>query len=560
MPLPSKHCGADVQIDLLGSIKKSFRRSVHTIACSKMVDRWKLAGMVPEKLVLSPVDVWKGSSEKARWLIHGGIFMLEGDQLELHNANWHPDGVDDAWIKYIHGFEWLRDLRTLGGDKGRMAARAMLENWVCQHPHFEQTSWRADIMGSRISHWLSSFTFFGESATAEFQEQFYISLARQVRHLSKIVPGNLAGIPLLQAIKGLAYAGLAMEGREQLLEQALNLLHKEIGRQILSDGGHVSRSPQQLLEAVVILIDIRTALRQGGYPCPEKIQHALDRAVPALRFFRHADRSFALFNGSQEGHEELMKQVLVQASSRAKTLNSLPHTGYERLAVGRGLIIMDTGKAPKWPHDNTSHAAPLAFEMSYGRERIIVNCGSHPTNPEWQDMLRFTAAHSTAVIDDRNAYEIHKDGSLSRKAKKVSMDREDKIDACLVDASHDGYISVNGMTHRRRLYYADQGNDLRGEDTITCTTGLNKTHSIVVRFHLHPKVNVSLVKEDQEAILTLPGGTGWRFTASGAPLELEDSIYLGEGIRPRKTKQLVIMAEMDTDTLQIKWALQRELL
>ncbi len=547
---------------LLHTLQKNFRRGMHAIACSKVVDKWKLAGTVPEKLILSPTDVWKGSAEKARWLIHGGVFTLEGDRLELHNANWNPEGVDEAWIRYIHGFEWLRDLRSLGGNKGRMAARAMIDNWMAQHPHPhpEEANWQPDVVGLRLSNWLSSFTFFGESASEEFQCQFYLSLARQVRHLSKSMPGNISGIPMLHALRGLAYAGLAMEGREQLLEQALNLLHKEIGRQILSDGGHVSRNPQQLLDAIIVLIDIRSALRQGGYPCPEKILHALDRAVPALRFFRHADRNFALFNGAQEGNEELVKQVTMHSGSRARTLNSLPHTGYERLSVGRGLIIMDTGKAPKWPHDVTSHAAPLAFEMSYGRERIIVNCGAHPTNAEWQDTLRFTAAHSTLTIDDRNAYEIHKDGSLSRKAKKVSLNREDMIGAVLVDASHDGYVPVNGITHRRRLYYADQGNDLRGEDTLTCTTGLTKPHVIAVRFHLHPKVNASLVKEGEEAILALPGGTGWSFTASGAQLHIEDSIYLGEGIRPRKTKQLVILADMDADTLQIKWALQRELL
>ncbi len=549
-----------IQDGFLHKVRNGLRKGVHTIACSKVVDKWKLAGMVPEKLILCPTDVWKGSAERARWLVHSGVFMLEGDRLELHNANWNPDGVDDSWLRYIHGFEWLRDLRALGGNKGRMGARAMVQNWMDRHPHPDPVNWRADITGLRLSHWLSSFTFFGESASAEFQEQFYISIARQVRHLARAVPGNLSGVPLLHALRGLAYAGLAMEGREQCLEHALTLLHQEIGKQILSDGGHISRNPQQLMEAIIVLIDIRTALRQGGYPCPEKILHALDRAVPALRFFRHGDRNFALFNGCQEGSEDLMKQIMLHSGSRAKTLNSLPHTGYERLSVGRGLIIMDTGKAPKWPHDDTVHAAPLAFEMSYGRERIIVNCGTHPTNADWQDMLRFTAAHSTLTIDDRNACEIHKDGSLSRKPKKVSMDREDVLGAVLVDASHDGYVPLNGIMHRRRLYYGDQGNDLRGEDTLTCTTGLEKPHEISVRFHLHPKVNVSLVKEGEEAILALPSGIGWGFTASGARLTLEESIYMGEGIRPRKTKQLVITALMDSDNLLIKWTLQRELL
>lgn len=549
-----------MQGNLLHAVRTRIRKGMHTIACSKAVDKWKLAGLVPEKLILCPTDLWKGSPERARWLIHNGVFMLDGGRLELHNANWNPDGVDESWVRYIHGFEWLRDLRALGGNKGRMAARAMVQNWMDCHPHYDPVNWRADITGLRVAHWLSSFSFFGESATPEFQEQFYISIARQIRHLARSVPGTLSGVPLLYALRGLAYAGLAVEGREQFLEHALTVLHQEIGKQILSDGGHVSRSPQQLMEAVIVLIDIRTALRQGGYPCPEKILHALDRAVPALRFFRHGDRGFGLFNGCQEGSDDLMKQIMQHSGSRAKTLNSLPHTGYERLSVGRGLIIMDTGKPPKWPHDTTSHAAPLSFEMSYGRERVIVNCGTHPTNADWQDMLRFTAAHSTLTIDDRNACEIHKDGSLSRKPKKVSTNREEWASAVLVDASHDGYVPLNGITHRRRLYYADQGNDLRGEDTLTCTTGLEKAHTACVRFHLHPKVSVSLVKEGEEAILALPSGIGWGFTASGALLTLEDSVYIGEGSRPRKSKQLVITAPMEEDTLLIKWALQRVLL
>jgi len=546
---------------MLSLVEKTLKKSLHKIACSKIVDQWQLAGTVPNRLLLCPADPWRGSADRGRALFHNGIFTLEGDQLELHDANWHPEGVQESWIKYIHGFEWLRDLRTLGGDKGRLAARAMIESWMDQHPFPDEVSWRADILGLRLSYWLSSFTFFGESASEEFQSKFFISLARQVRVLSKTVPGHLHGLDLLQAIKGLIYAGLAMEGREQLLDQAVNILIKEINKQILSDGGHVTRSPQNLLEAIIILIDIRGALRQGGYPCPEKIVHALDRAVPALRFFRHADRKFALFHGTQEGDEDLVKQIMLQTGSRAKTLNSLPHTGYERIALGRGIIIMDTGKSPKWPHDTMAHAAPLSFEMSYGRERVIVNCGTHPTHPDWQDMLRTTAAHTALVINDRNACEISKDGSLARKPKLVSLNREEWVDSVLIDASHDGYAPLNGLTHRRRLYYADQGNDLRGEDTLTCDVGdLGKIHKIAVRFHLHPRVNVSLVKEGAEALLILPSGIGWRFTASGAPLMMEDSIYMGEGTRARKTKQLVIAADMIAESLQIKWALQRELL
>ena len=128
----------------------------------------------------------------------------------------------------------------------------------------------------------------------------------------------------------------------------------------------------------------------------------------------------------------------------------------------------------------------------------------------------------------------------------------------LIDACHDGYVPMNGITHRRRFYMADKGHDFRGEDNLTCATGLAVPHEVALRFHLHPKVMVSLIKDDEEALLRLNNGTGWRFTADGGTLELENSVYLGHGIRPRKTKQLVIRGKMDSDHAQFKWALQQE--
>jgi len=99
---------------------------------------------------------------------------------------------------------------------------------------------------------------------------------------------------------------------------------------------------------------------------------------------------------------------------------------------------------------------------------------------------------------------------------------------------------------------------MRGEETLTCSIGLGRSHAATVRFHLHPRVPVSLVQDGTEALLRLPGGSGWRFSTTGATLSLENSIYLGEGVHPRKTKQIVLRTTMDTDTAQIKWALQRE--
>lgn len=81
---------------------------------------------------------------------------------------------------------------------------------------------------------------------------------------------------------------------------------------------------------------------------------------------------------------------------------------------------------------------------------------------------------------------------------------------------------------------------------------------IAIRFHLHPRVIVSLVQNEEEALIRIPSGAGWRFQHTGGRLALENSIYIGAGSQPRRTKQLVIYGQMTGDQTRIKWALQRE--
>ncbi|MEM9469158.1 MAG: heparinase II/III family protein [Pseudomonadota bacterium] len=543
---------------LFRHIEQKVRQHASRLTYNSPLYNWSLGGSTPSRLLFSPCDLWKGNADNARWLIHSGSFSIGDDRLELHDANWHPKDVDQIWINHIHGFDWLRDLRALGGHQARRAARLMISDWIDQHDHWHETYWHPAILGRRVGNWFTVYDFFGESADDHFQEKFLDCLVRQLRHLRRSLPSTLYGLDLLYALRALAYGGLTLEGREDYLEAALHYLDEAINKQILSDGGHISRNPEQLLQAVKIMIDIRASLRQGGYPPIPALQQGLDRAIQTLRFLRHTDGAFALFHGAQENTEDEIKTALVQAGMRARPLKSLPHSGYEKVTKGRSVMIIDTGKPAVWPHDEGAHFAPLAFEFSHARQRIFVNCGAHPTSPDWQGALRSTPAHNTLIIDDRNVCDLRADGSLRNRPKVVEVTRDDKNDGTLIDASHDGYVPQNGIIHRRRLYLSEKGFDFRGEETLSCMSGLAKDHNIAIRFHLHPDVKVSLVKEGKEALLRLKNGVGWRFTAENAALSLDNSIYLGQGIRPRKTKQLVMNSTMSEDLHQLKWALQKE--
>lgn len=220
--------------------------------------------------------------------------------------------------------------------------------------------------------------------------------------------------------------------------------------------------------------------------------------------------------------------------------------------------MVDCGGPPSFPHDRVHHAAPLSFEFSYGKERIFVSCGTHPANSEWAEALRATAAHNAVVLDHRNGYEVRGDGHFSRKAQSCHAVRNGDEKAVLIEGSHDGYLPLNGFTHSRSLYLGGKGYDLRGEDLLSSRMQPLKVLDIAVRFHIHPRVLVSLAQDGASALLRLPGGIGWRFQSDVGVLALEDSVYLGDGCELRKSKQLVIYGQTSEKKCKIKWALQRE--
>ena len=95
----------------------------------------------------------------------------------------------------------------------------------------------------------------------------------------------------------LAAAALSMADQPRFLKQATRWLDLELVRQILPDGGHVSRNPGAILEILVDLLPLRQAFTARGMQPSRILLSAIDRMMPMLRFFRQGDGSFAHFNG-----------------------------------------------------------------------------------------------------------------------------------------------------------------------------------------------------------------------------------------------------------------------
>jgi uncharacterized heparinase superfamily protein len=195
----------------------------------------------------------------------------------------------------------------------------------------------------------------------------------------------------------------------------LRAFDRELAAQILGDGGHVSRSPSLQLQVLQDLIDTRAVLRSAQIEAPVALKGAIERMAPMLRFFRHGDRRLALFNDSLEEDGVLIDLVLTRSEAKGRPPAHAPDSGFDRLQASKSLVLIDTGKPPTPGFDDHAHAGTLAFELSYERERIIVNCGAYRgPKPNWWRVARASAAHSVLVVADTNSIEIRADGTLGR--------------------------------------------------------------------------------------------------------------------------------------------------
>ena len=511
-----------------------------------------LLGRAPATLALRLDQPWPGDPVRGTALL-GGTFGFAGETVQAPMPPWTAS-MAARWLADLHSFSWLADLAAIGDAKALQAARGWTADWLARCDAWDAVAWRADVTGDRLFSWIEHMeTLAGGAADAATRKRLVASIARQARHLARVATREAAGVKRLAALRGLV-AAVAALGGERRLDRALTRLEREIVAQILPDGGHAARSPAAQLAALRYLVDARAALRARQVEVPAALQSAIDRAAPMLRFFRHGDGTLALFNGAGEGDAALVDRVLARADAKGRPPPSAPYAGFQRAQAGRTLIIADTGVPARPGFDGDAHAGTLSFEMSHGRERLVVNCGGyHRSSPEWRNVARATAAHSTLVVADTNSSELAAHGGLGRRPTHVPCERIEDGGSHWVSASHDGYLPVFGLTHARQLFIAADGEDLRGEDRLTGPAG----HSFVIRFHLHPQVQASLTQDGGAVLLRLASGTGWRLRAQGAVLSLGESVYLGGG-EMRKSQQVVLDGHIGSSGATVKWALKRE--
>src|SRR5262249_38970282 len=263
------------------------RGLVHRLTCRvtthPIVD-WPFSFGKTDRVVIAPQDLRTADATRASE-IYSGRFVFAGKVVVCDSRSpFEMAPPSEDWAVSLLGFGWLRHLRAAQSSISRANARALVDEWIALNSAQDAIAWRPDVVARRVISWLSQAPLVLDDAEARFYRRFLRSLTRQVRHLRYTVAEARDGVPRLQAAIALSFGALCMAGQQGYIRAAPKRLSDELTRQILPDGGHISRNPGALIELLVDLLPLRTAFTARNMAPPPALLNAIDRMMPMLRF------------------------------------------------------------------------------------------------------------------------------------------------------------------------------------------------------------------------------------------------------------------------------------
>ncbi len=528
--------------------------------------RLRLSGKLPLRLLAVPVDPVEGSRVQGM-AVRAGHFLFRGLKKKLEGVDFAELKLPPAFEDYIHRFVWLRDLDTAASrDQALPVAEKLMEEWLdANGKKIRQPAWRPDNCGWRLLIWASHAPLILSSSDLIYRSKVLNNIARTARHLDRTADKATSSLGRLVAWSGVVAASLLIpEGRVRRIVGEAGL-EKAMGEFFYADGGSVSRSPLNQMDAVILLSMLKQVYLARNEDAPEFLENALAQAVPPLTGLTHFDGSMGNWQGGGATPGEQVEQVIEASGVRARPLRQARDWGYQRVASGRSVLILDAAPPPIARMAVAGCASTLAFEFSNGDSRIIANCGGAglvgATIPaSLARGLRTTAAHSTLCIDNSNSTSILPDGKLGRGVNEVELFRRDVENATRLEASHDGYAKRFGLVHKRLLLLRSDGLELRGEDMLIPDgrkrRRKKKDIEYALRFHLGPDIESDLISDGKGVLLRLKDGNLWQFRSTGGKIMLEDSVWVdGMGI-PHSVMQMVITDQVGSGGGATGWLLK----
>ena len=274
-----------------------------------------------------------------------------------------------------------------------------------------------------------------------------------------------------------------------------------------------------------------------------------------LNEYFHNDGSIPLFNGSNNIYTKEIFNSLNKENFLKKRIFSNVDNGIAFYADKNKKVFFDVVRPNKDMISSNLSAGTLSIELSGFGEKIFTNCGASENfgkNPEY---LRYSAAHSTIILQNTNISEIKEGTPHIKFPQSVVFRRESNTREEIFEGSHNGYLNKFKKIIKRKLTINKNLDKLEGEDSFISSKNTDKRLVYHIRFHLAHGMVFNFTNSKKNVILKTSLNNIWLFK-SDMELIVEDSIIVDNN-NTKPTKQIVIKGILSDKKIIRKWSLQK---
>ena len=454
--------------------------------------------------------------------------------------------------KNIHTFDFLNFSSKLGGKIGINLSKESVFGWYKINKNRLNFPWSEDLTSRRFINLLYNYEYINSSSSLVSRKKIDLII---YNHMQRILfEFNTKKMNAITSFDLVAFL-LSSIILKKFKEKNLSYIKFIIENQIDKLGMHKSYNVLEHTKFINNLNEIKNIFLFFKIYKFKDLEETLLKMTSILNQYFHDDGSLPLFNGSNNIYTKIINNSINKENYLKKRDFKNISNGIAFYTDKNKKVFFEVIQPNQDKISSNLSAGTLSLEISGCGEKIFTNCGASESfgkNPEY---LRYSAAHSTIILQNTNISEIKEGNPHKKFPQSVAFRREDNPTEVIFEGSHNGYLKKFNKIIKRKLVIDMYENKIFGEDSFISYKEIKDKLIYHIRFHLAEGMTFNFTNSKKNIILKTKLDNIWLFK-SELELIVEDSILVDNNLT-KPTKQIVIKGMLNNKKTVKKWSLEK---
>ena len=454
--------------------------------------------------------------------------------------------------KNIHNFDFLNFSKKLGGKIGINLSKDAIFSWYKININRLGFPWSDDLTSKRLINLLYNYEYINSSSKLIDKKKLDLIIFKHIQRI--IFEFNLKKINEITSYDIVAYSLSSLIFKKFNIKD-INYIKFVIENQVDKLGMHKTYNVLEHSKFINNINELKNILLFFNIEKAEIFDDLLLKMTSVLNQYFHNDGSLPLFNGSNNIFTKIIYDSINKDFYYKKRNFDNVENGIAFYSDKYKNIFFDVVQPNKDLISSNLSAGTLSLEISGFGEKIFTNCGASESTGKNPEYLRYSAAHSTIILQNTNISEIKEGNPHIKFPQSVVFRNDNNQNEEIFEGSHNGYLRKFNKIIKRKLIIFKNENKLIGEDSFISYKDIVGRLIFHIRFHLAEGMTFNFTNSKKNIILKTKLNNIWLFK-SGMELIVEDSILVDNNIT-KPTKQIVIKGIITEKKAIKKWSLEK---